>query len=413
MTDLQTPPADRDLLRAFADRADQAAFAELVRRHGGLVLGVCRRVLADAPDADDAFQAVFLVLARKAGSVRSPEQLGNWLYGVAVRCAKRAKVRTAKRRAREQPMTERPHPGGDPADWRDVRPVLDEEIARLPEKLRAVVVLCELDGVSRSDAAAKLGVPEGTVSSRLARGKESLRRRLVKRGVALTAIGLGVLLSQAAPAAVPPALAMQTVSAAIGFAAGGSAAAGAAGLATTEIKLMFWVKLLKVGLAAVLVSAVGGGAAVGLVRAVPTGEGPSFHDAVRSVHDSARLALHGPAARDKDKLQGEWTVKSARVDGHDPGEKLVLKSVTFDGDKVLLAKGQEGTFKLDPAKDPKHLDLNVTEGPHTGDFPGVYKLDGDKLTFHFAHKPGGDRPGDFECKEGGQTVLLTMERAKK
>ena len=402
MTDLQTPPADRDLLRAFADRADQAAFAELVRRHGGLVLGVCRRVLDDAPDADDAFQAVFLVLARKAGSVRSPERLGNWLYGVAVRCAKRAKARAARRRARELPMTERPGPGGDPADWRDVRPVLDEEIARLPEKLRAVVVLCELEGVSRADAAAKLGVPEGTVSSRLARGKDALRRRLVKRGVALSAVGVGVLLTRAAPAAVSPGLAAQTVSAAIGFAAGGAATAGAAaaGLATTEIKLMFWMKALKVGLAAAVVAAAGGGAAVGYARLAAAAEDKKS---------------------DKDKLQGEWKVLSVKVGGNDAElrDEVVGQKMTFREDKMTLTRKSNGyfeaTYTLDPSKDPKQADFTVLVGPEADKgkvAAAIYKLDGAKLTLHLSH-PGQDRPTDFESAAGQTSILLVLERVKK
>src|SRR5262245_20558004 len=100
-----TAPTDRDLLRAVAATGDEAAFAEIVRRHGPLVLAVCRRVLADAPEADDAFQAVFLVLARKAGSLRRPEQVASWLYGVAVRCARRVRSAVAARRAKEHPMS--------------------------------------------------------------------------------------------------------------------------------------------------------------------------------------------------------------------------------------------------------------------------------------------------------------------
>src|SRR5262245_20129200 len=195
---------DRDLLRAFVEHADETAFADLVERHGPLVLGVCRRVLSDHPDADDAFQATFLVLAKKAASVRRPERLGNWLYGVSLRCARR--VRSA-RRGKEHRMSDLPAPAPPDADWSDVRPVLDEEIGRLPEKLRTVLVMCELQGVDRAAAASRLRIPEGTLSSRLARAKDALRRRLVKRGIVLSAAGIGLILSQAAAtAAVSPAL---------------------------------------------------------------------------------------------------------------------------------------------------------------------------------------------------------------
>ncbi|MBN9517677.1 sigma-70 family RNA polymerase sigma factor, partial [bacterium] len=207
------PATDRDLLRAFADRADGAAFAALVGRYGGFVRGVCRRVLGDGPDADDAFQATFLVLARAGG--RPPEHLGGWLHAVAARTAQRARAARAGRWRRERPMPDVPAPQPDP-DWADVRPVLDEAVAALPEKLRAALVLCELEGVGRATAAAALGVPEGTVSSRLARAKAALRVRLVRRGVALTAAGVAAALGDASPAAVPTGLAEATVAAAAG-----------------------------------------------------------------------------------------------------------------------------------------------------------------------------------------------------
>ena len=127
--------SDADLLRGVARNiSDDAAFAELVRRHGPLVYSVCRRVLADRPEADDAFQASFLVLARKAGTIRRPELLANWLYGVALRCSRRAKGAMATRWAKEQPMLDIPAPSPPDADWADVRPVLDAELGRLPEQ---------------------------------------------------------------------------------------------------------------------------------------------------------------------------------------------------------------------------------------------------------------------------------------
>ncbi len=389
MTDQETrPAADRDLLRAFADRADHAAFAELVRRHGGLVLGVCQRVLA-GPDADDAFQATFLVLARKAGSVRRPEALGNWLYGVAVRCARRAKARAAKRQAREQPVTEWPAREAE-ADWRDVRPVLDEELARLPDKLRAAVVLCELEGVPRPEAAARLGVPEGTLSSRLARAKEALRRRLVKRGIALSAVGVGMALANAARAAVPPGLAEATAAAAAGNAVG-----AALTLAQAEVTAMFWAKALKVGLAAAVLAVAGVGAAVGYERAVAATEADKS---------------------DKDKIQGEWKVTSIKIGGHEPDDKdHILKSPwVFKGDKLTF-EPFEADFKLDPSKDPKQIDVTIQKGPdgEKGLMAlGIYKLDGDKLTIHACHPGDGDRPTDFETT-GGRNVLVTLERVRK
>src|SRR5262249_34111246 len=159
---------DRQLLQRFASGHDETAFTALVGRHGPMVLGVCRRVLHSIHDAEDAFQATFLVLARKAGSVRQPDALGNWLYGVAYRTALEARTRAAKRRARERELAEEPpvEPGGA-IDWSDLRAVLDGEVNRLPDKYRSPFVLCYLEGRTNEEAARLLRCPKGTILSRL------------------------------------------------------------------------------------------------------------------------------------------------------------------------------------------------------------------------------------------------------
>src|SRR5262249_51919994 len=161
------------------------------RRHGPMVHGICRRLLGDGPDAEDAFQATFLVLVRKADSLRGYGSLGGWLHGVAVRVARKARVAAARRafhEAQGTPMSAR----GDFAavEWRDLRPVLDEELGRLPEKYRAPLVLCYLQGKTHEEAARALGCPNGTVYGRLARARARLRTRLLRRGVALSAAAL-------------------------------------------------------------------------------------------------------------------------------------------------------------------------------------------------------------------------------
>src|SRR5262249_23737197 len=158
-------------------RRDGAAFAELVRRHGPMVWGVCRRLLPNRQDAEDAFQATFLVLVRKPGSVRPAERVGNWLHGVAVRAARKAARGVARRRERR--VDHRPEPANVAEGiWHDLVPVLDQEVGRLPEKYRLPVVLCDLEGNTRREAAARLGWPEGTVAGRLAQGRALLARRL-------------------------------------------------------------------------------------------------------------------------------------------------------------------------------------------------------------------------------------------
>lgn len=176
------PSEDRALLSGFLAGGDEASFEALVARHGPMVLGVCRRLSASSQDADDAFQATFLVLVQKARQLRDADRLGPWLYGVATRVATKARARSARRKpeplfdvhAREEP----------PSDMLDVRPILDAELGRLSAKYRDVLVLCLLEGASAEEAAVRLACPVGTVKSRLARGREALRSRLVGRGLA-------------------------------------------------------------------------------------------------------------------------------------------------------------------------------------------------------------------------------------
>jgi RNA polymerase sigma factor (sigma-70 family) len=217
---------DGELLGAFVEQHDEAAFEALVRRHGAMVLGVCRRILGDVHDAEDAFQASFLVLARRAAAISQRELVGNWLYGVASRTALELKSRTARRRSREKQVMDMPHPTVEPAAvWDDVQPLLDQELSRLPDKYRIPIVLCDLEGRSRKEAAGTLCIPEGTLSSRLTTGRKMLAKKLTRHGVMLSAGILATLLAQkAAAGTVAPALVAATVKAATAVAAGGAIA---------------------------------------------------------------------------------------------------------------------------------------------------------------------------------------------
>jgi RNA polymerase sigma-70 factor (ECF subfamily) len=211
--------ADKDLLRRFASRRDESAFEMLVHRHGPMVQGVCRRILGDAHEAEDAFQAVFLVLARKSKSIRKPELLANWLYGVACRIARKARIRAIRKDSRERRAGTMPVAGIMPVagqlldlEWLELKAVLDDELQQLPEKYRAPLVLCYLHGQTNVQAAEQLGWPSGSISERLARAREILRTRLNRRGLTLSAGLLALLLSEkAASADVSPLLIQSTV----------------------------------------------------------------------------------------------------------------------------------------------------------------------------------------------------------
>ncbi len=199
--------SDSELLRAYVLKRDEAAFTALVRRHGPMVLGVSRRLLRHDSDAEDVFQATFLILARKASTLTDPARLPGWLHGVAYRTALRARRETAAHWERERAaaLPEEVAPEEEWV-WQDLRRVLDEEIARLPEKQRTAVVLCYLQGKTNVQAARLLNWPVGTVATRLARAREQLRRRLTQRGIAPAAVAtLGSLaFAQAASARVSP-----------------------------------------------------------------------------------------------------------------------------------------------------------------------------------------------------------------
>jgi RNA polymerase sigma factor (sigma-70 family) len=220
-------PTDAWLLARFVAQGDEAAFAALVQRHGPLVLGVCRRLLRDRHAADDAFQATFLLLARKADSLARPDLLANWLHGVACRTAARARVEAARRRARESqvPVAQPDRPDEDLV-WRDLRAVLDEEVNRLPGRQRDAVLLCYLEGRTNAEAAALLGCPRGTVATLLARARLRLRRRLLSRGVAPAVLASAWLTEQSWAASVPAVLARGTAEAAALYLAGELPAAG-------------------------------------------------------------------------------------------------------------------------------------------------------------------------------------------
>jgi len=275
--------SDRQLLEIFIDRRDEAAFEAIVRRHGSMVMGVCRRILRNHHDAEDAFQAAFLVLVRKAAVIGTRELLAGWLYGVAYNTALKGKAAAARRRLKGRQATamleaeaEASQPAGD---W---LPILDRELNGLPDKYRLPIVLCELQGKPHKEAARELGCPIGTLSGRLSRGRALLAKRLARYGLALTVGSLSAALAQQeVSASVPPTVVSATVKAATA----GAISAEIAALTEGVVKAMLLAKLKMVtmilGTVAVLIAAALGYTALAGGQAQDTG-GSTEKPAVRA-----------------------------------------------------------------------------------------------------------------------------------
>jgi RNA polymerase sigma factor (sigma-70 family) len=348
---------DGQLLARFVATHDEASFAALVRRHGPMVLGVCRRALGHFHDAEDAFQATFLVLAKKAASVVKRESVSCWLHGVAYHTALRAGAALGRRRARERQVDEMPHPEVMPAEAPDWLPLLDRELNRLPEKYRAAIVLCDLEGRTRREAARLLKLPEGTLSSRLAAGRQMLARRLAGCGVALSGGALAVMLAQgAASAQVPAALAGSTVKAALLVAAGQMAGASTPAVVLMKgvMKAMLLKKLrLAVG-AVMVVLALGAvglgyqqGGGSGAAQAAPPDKPRNEAETLRRENELLKLNLE--VVLEKVRAQ-ETELRTLR--GRPLGLGAYL-DIDRDGASDLLigvADGAKLHWRLDTAK---------------------------------------------------------------
>ncbi len=283
---------------AIRDEVAEIAFAALVRRHGPMVLRVCQQVLGDRHTAEDVFQATFLILARKAGSIHQPELLGHWLYGVALRTAREARMRESRRRRHELPCadglerepideTERP----DRTIFRrEEYEALHEEVSRLPERYRIAVVLCDLQGLTYREAAHRLRCPVGTIGVRLQRARERLRARLTRRGLAsMAGLTSALFAVQAGTPRVPPLLVDASVRAAIPFAAGSALTTAIVSdtVATLTEKVLGTIAAARLKLAVQALFAIGITAAVGWLGA---------HRGSHERQESARLKADAPLA---------------------------------------------------------------------------------------------------------------------
>jgi RNA polymerase sigma factor (sigma-70 family) len=399
---------DAELLERYIRRRDETAFEALLHRHGPLVFGVCRRLLYNAHDAEDAFQATFLILARKANSIVPRSSVGNWLYGVAYRVAARAR-KSACHRTREQlgvDLTAVPD-REEPAEP-DMAPLLHAEVERLPDKYRIPIVLCYLEGKTNEEAARQLQWPVGTVKIRLCRARELLHSRLSRRGVALS---LGLLAANTLRAQAPAALVQATLQAALTFAAGGAAVGGATSVqafALTKgvLKTMFLSKLKFVAAAVLSVAVVAG--AGGLAYHGPAISSPAKEDKKTD-----------KSTDDKRAILGTWKAVAQEQQGQSKEDQEHLRLI-FSDDEFTIKKGEQvvfkGKFKIDSSKKPKAIDMTITEAAKQGHIDktglGIYALDGDTLKW-CVNEPGEtERPKEFSATPGTRFTLITFKREK-
>jgi RNA polymerase sigma factor (sigma-70 family) len=291
---------DQVLLQRFTRDRDEVAFETLLRRHGPMVLRVCRRVLPDSADAEDVFQATFLVLTRKATALQGHESAAGWLHEVAYRLALKVRGESTRRRFHETHAPRRtPYDALAEITGRELVSALDEELARLSEKDRLPLVLCYLEGLTQDEAGKRLGLSLSTLKRRLERGRERLRIRLTKRGLALSAALSSALLSPATASALPPALLKATLQAATSVATGQAAAISANVSALTQgvIKAMFVSKLKTIAMAVLIISAVGvGSGALALHRSAQAADGAQVAQAASQDQKSERPQQDKPPA---------------------------------------------------------------------------------------------------------------------
>ena len=346
-SDLVRKTPDAELLARFVASHDEVAFAGLVQRHGPMVYRLCVRVLGNAPDSEDAFQAVFLVLARRASSVSRPELLGNWLYGVGYRTALKLRDATVRRQTRV--MEKRDVDGRNPADeaaQSELRHVLDHEVSRLPDRYRVPVVLHYLEGYTQAEVAKLLGCPCNTITTRLARACERLRGRLTRRGLALSGGGLAAALSEEASAAMPAALIDATVKAAMLFVAGGSTLPSTVVfIAEGVIRAMFLTKVKFALAGVVLLGAVV--TAAGVLAHQGQTPGTAAHLGAATPNDNANAASPAASASRRPDAKKNTAPMAAEVEKAALVQRraLVRGTVTFEAKSMMVRAGKAETSR--------------------------------------------------------------------
>jgi RNA polymerase sigma factor (sigma-70 family) len=389
---------DGQLLDAYISRRDEAAFECLVWRHGPAVLGVCRRVLTNEADAEDAFQATFLVLIRKAHTVRPRQSVGAWLYGVACNVARKARADADRRRAKEWLSAQFPKPESADAD---LRPAIDLEVNRLPEKYRVPIVLCELEEQPIAEAAKQLGWPQGTVASRLARGREILGRRLARHGLCLSGLAAATLTAESVAAVMS---------------AGRSNGGPSGRLAESVVQGMMMAKAKTVFVAIICTVLVLVG---GIAFRMATGERTDPQKPAEP--PKVEPVKADPPKPKSNPLLGRWKLLKQVYNGEAMEPPGVRRMVVTDGTMRIFGIGVSApiyVWKANPDASPATLDLSEAivgaRAPRQAN--AIYKLEGDTLTIAAynllirgvpANEKLDGRPKEFGGKD---TLVLTFER---
>jgi RNA polymerase sigma factor (sigma-70 family) len=399
--------SDRQLVERALARRDEAALEAIVRRHGPMVYRVCWRNLEHPEDAEDAFQAAFLVLARRLIGLRKHTSLASWLHGVAQRVALKAKARAAARRRREQQAARTAARLADSVTWGELRSALDYELTQLPDKWRQPLILCYLEGRTQDEAAAQLKWSKSTLRRRLAEARPALARRLSGRGIVLPAAFSGVLLSDCLASAAPaPGLVASTVEAAAGVVAGNTIAAATSAkvvaLAEGVLKTMS-LSAIKWRAALLLLVGVIASGAVGLnLRLLAAGE---------PKEPVVKKETKPPEGVDDAKLlQGVWRIVDGEKNGKGIDEDLSATPITVKGDELTFF-GSKCKFKLDTGKSPREIYLTLLDGKSKGEsIRAIYSLEKDEIKFCWPLGSESARATEFKTKPRDGLLLLVLRR---
>lgn len=393
---------DAVLLARFIEQWDHVAFGNLVRRHGPMVMGVCCQILREPHAAEDAFQATFMLLVRKAASVRKRESVAAWLFGVARRVALEARGVSARlSRSRVVMVDAEGANEVDTLERCELHATVHAELDRLPEKYREPLVLCYIEGLTHESVARKLAWPIGTVRVRIARGRDLLRSRLLRRGVTSAGVLLALSLLSKAAGAIPARLVDATVRAGARAAAGenvprGDVAARVVDLETKVRKAMHLEKL-KWATTLALVSVISGAA---VVTFVPR--------ALAAVDDAEKRQS------ELKKLQGTWKFALVERAGERKEPDGDAEQLEIEGEAFSIRHGghveEKGKIKLDVSKTPMHIDFQFEDGKHKGVTDlAIYAWDGEKLKVSWIG--GADRhPTEFTTKDVEKQVLVILKR---